>query len=132
MYVRALEFDCWKEGVGIEKKKANPSIDEVEEAINSIDGTECQGVIFFGEGESHLAVGGGASGRYVVYYSSESGEIVTLLSGGSNEEVFTLLIGGQEGIYPGNVIVDLQKVLIAVRAFSAAGKLDSKLQWRKS
>jgi hypothetical protein len=131
MYVKALEYDCWKGAVKIDKKRNHPSIEEIKNSINSIDGVECQGVILFGKEENDLAVGGGAHGKYVVYYSSANGEIFTLLSDGASEDVCTLLVGGQEGRYRGNIVVNLESVLTAVRTFTKTGKLDSKLKWLK-
>jgi hypothetical protein len=47
------------------------------------------------------------------------------------DETQKLIVGGQEGIYPAKVCVDLLPCLVAARTFAESRKLDTLLDWQE-
>jgi hypothetical protein len=69
-----------------------------------------------------MAVGGGDSGRYVVYATFDNANFFTLLSLDQSEGKLLLFVAGQEGDYDKEIVVDLQSALTAAKTF-ADGRL---------
>jgi hypothetical protein len=128
MYVSKLNRDArrgWEEEVVV-----NPSWQDIEAAINALDGKLRTVITISGEGEAHMAVGGGDSGQYVVYATFDNANFFTLLSLDQSEGKLLLFVAGQEGDYDKKIVVDLQSALTAAKTFAEDGKIDTTLEWR--
>jgi Immunity protein Imm1 len=80
-------------------------------------------------GESHLTVGGGSSNRYVVYLTFDNLHFLNLLSRDRADKMVTLFVGGQDGPFPDNTVVDLTLALRAAKAFAQTGQPDPSCKW---
>jgi hypothetical protein len=107
----------------------NPSWQVIEAAINALDGKLRTVITISGEGEAHMAVGGGDSGQYVVYATFDNANFFTLLSLDQSEGKLLLDVG-QEGYYDKQIVVDLQSALTAAKTFAEHGRIDTTLEWR--
>jgi hypothetical protein len=103
---------------------------QIEVEINKLDGKHQTLVTLEAEGEIHMAVGGG-KGKYLVYltFDNEHFYYVALPSKMDLEE--TLVVGGQEGVYPAKLCVDKDTALQAAKTFAELGTMDNSLLWKK-
>jgi hypothetical protein len=124
-----MEIEHWEGNDRIDNELVQPSWGDIESAIKRMDGRIYQGIILIDEGGSQLGVGGGANGKYIVYVTLSDEKTFTLQSNAPSTARVKLLIGGQEGEYPGHVIVDLHAVLKAVEVFAKHGRLSKDLSW---
>src|ERR1700694_2166654 len=130
MYTNAIVTDLWS-GVRCEESSImNPSWEDIEIAIKRLDGKHRTIVTIKGEEEAHLTVGGGAGGQYVVYATFDNANYFTLMSNDQSQSKVMLFVGGQEGDYPKNIVVDLHPALAAARTFAEIGQIDRDLAWR--
>ncbi len=83
-------------------------------------------------GEWHLAVGGGSSNRYVVYMTFDNMSFLNLLSRDEADRTVTLFVGGQDGLYPDNTVVDITLALRAAKAFAETGQADPSCKWSQA
>jgi hypothetical protein len=129
MYVSSLATDLWEDARCENDEVSNPSWEDIENAIRDLDGKSRTIVSLQGEDEAHLVVGGGSSGRYLVYATFDNKHFSTLSNGRAASSKMRLYIGGQVGEYADNLIVDIACALSAARCFSEFGQLDPKLAW---
>lgn len=132
MFISALSADEWagvfNQGYTIE----HPSLEQIESAIRMLDGQIRTLVTIEAEDETHMAIGGGSSGQYVVYATFDNQRFATLVasnSRSSSNRAVVLVAGGQSGDYPERHCVDIEAALRAARAFAVNGSLDSDSTW---
>ena len=130
MYAKALWTDYWRGTACDGDQIAHPSVEDIEVAITRLDGKYRTIVTIKGDEDAHLAVGGGASGQYVVYATFDNKRFSTLMSAEPSDSQTLLLVGGQQGDYPRNIVVDLPIALAAAKAFAETGQIDPGLRWR--
>ena len=131
MFASVLYADRWDGVIDKGTEIKSPSVADIERAVHTLDGEEYTLVTVEAEGETHLAVGGGIAGRYVVYATFDNMTFHNLLGPGDKSDTVYLTAGGQEGDYPGNSIVDLETALAAALTFAESGKLDPRLTWEE-
>ena len=102
----------------------------VETAIRELDGHRRTLVTLETDGESHMAIGGGA-GKYLVYVTLDNENFSYLINPTKLGNSETLVIGGQEGIYPGKWCVDLAITLRAAQSFVELGSIDKSVIWER-
>jgi len=110
----------------------NPSWEDIDAAIRKLYGEKCTIVRLQGKGEAHMAIGGGANGRYIVYATFNNEEFFNLVSDDKTIGSVLLFISGQEGVFPTETVVDVDLVYKTVKTFVEIGKLESDLQWKTS
>jgi Immunity protein Imm1 len=125
---RKISGDLWVGNDSREWKVLRASHNDVDEAIEQLDGKRKTMVIVHGEGEKQLVVGGGAGG-YVVYVSFNDDKFWNLASKTPKEGKALLFIGGQEGEYPGSTIVTKEQARAAAHVFMDAEALDPAQKW---
>ena len=76
-----------------------------------------------------MTVGGGAEGRYLVCASFDNDKFHSLVGVGDPSQTVTLVVGGQEGDYPADTIVDREATLAVAKTFAESGKLDPRFEW---
>jgi hypothetical protein len=101
---------------------------EIEAAIRAMDGQGKTLVTLETEGETHMAIGGGAD-QYLVYVTLDNENFNYLMNLTQSDRAETLVVGGQEGIYPAKWCVDLTTALKAAQAFAEFGAIDKTLIW---
>ena len=120
-------------GVRVNKHTVpTPSLEQVEAAVRRLDNHRFND-LYLEPGQDEaiwLCVGGGA-GRYLLSGAVSHQRFPTLLDPARPvEPAEPLVVGGQEGTYPGNQIHDLDTALRVVRAFWSTGRFeDSVLLW---
>ena len=80
-----------------------------------------------------LTVGGG-NGKFVVFLTNGN-DFYTLLSLNKGDDVaaaIPLTIGGQEGEYPPDEVVDERSAMECALTYLKTGKRDQRYNWRRS
>jgi hypothetical protein len=106
------------------KELANPSWEDVEQAIKALDGKARNDVYLSPDPavpETFLCVGGG-NGEYVVSGSVEGERFPTVVVPGGSDELVSLIVGGQLSEFPRRFIVDLNAALTAAKSFLESGR----------
>jgi len=131
MFVSDLSVEKWvgnrNEGEFIE----NPDWSQIEAAIRELDGKSQTLVTLGADEETYMTIGGGESGKYVVSVTFDNISFHSLVDLSKPDETEKLAVGGQEGIYPSKICVDLLPCLVAARTFAESGKLDTLLAWQE-
>ncbi len=131
MYVVEMFADSWE---GIEQSGTillHPSWEDIDVAIRKLNGEKYTIVRLQGQDEAYMAIGGGAHGRYIVYATFNNEEFFNLVSDDKTIGSVLLFIGGHEGDFPMETVVDVDLVFKAVTTFVEFGELESSLQWKK-
>lgn len=106
-----------------------PSWQQVEDAIRSLDGSDRTGVTFGADGEvPHMAVGGGTDEKYVAYVAHDN-EVFHQLAGQSGSGKVTMVVCGQCADYDATECAALPAVLKAAKWFYETGDLEPSLRW---
>lgn len=133
MYVQSLTFDDWNGLYDLGSDVASPSLELIQSRIRALDGSRFTLVVLAAEGEAHIAIGGGALQRYIVYATYDGQRFgvarATSQSAGRGSPV-QLIVGGQQGEYSAELTVSLEEALVAASAFAVEGKLDPSLIWK--
>ena len=103
-------------------------LDDLDHALQRLDGNTHTLVILEGEGEAHLAVGGGG-GRYVVYATFDNVAFWNLVDPGATTGSLIVNAGGQEGDYAVRQVVDLTHARAAAHGFFSRRELDPDQMW---
>ncbi len=103
---------------------------EIETAIKELDGHRKTLVTLETDGETHMALGGGG-GKYLVYVTFDNEKFSYLINSTKSDRSETLVVGGQEGIYPGKWCVDLTLALKVAKSFSEFGEIDKSVVWER-
>ncbi|MCA1991367.1 MAG: hypothetical protein LDL41_04860 [Coleofasciculus sp. S288] len=131
MLMSYLEVEKWvgnrNEGELIE----NLDWSQIETAIRQLDGKSKTLVTLGADDETYMTIGGGESGKYVVSVTFDNIDFHNLVDLSKPNETEKLVVGGQEGIYPAKMCVDLLHCLLAARTFAELGKLDPLLSWEE-
>jgi hypothetical protein len=128
MFVNALTKDNWKGARDTPEQIKSPSWNDIETAIRALDGGRRTVVVLEGE-RAHLTVGGGSEGRYMVCATVDSAELLTLSLSNEGHSKVTLHVGGQDGEYQDNFVVDTATVMMVAKIFAESGRLDSTVLW---
>lgn len=110
---------------------ANPNWNQIESAIRELDGNTKTLVTLGEDDENYITIGGGNGGKYIVSVTFDNLEFHNLVDLSKPPQTETLVVGGQEGIYPAKMCVDLLRCLLAARTFAESKKLDSLLSWER-
>jgi Immunity protein Imm1 len=103
---------------------------EVETAIRDLDGHHRTLVTLETEGEAHMSIGGGG-GKYFVYLTFDNENFNYLVNLSNSDRHETLVIGGQEGIYPAKSCVDITTTLKAAKIFAELGTMERSISWER-
>jgi Immunity protein Imm1 len=101
---------------------------EVETAIRELDGHHRTLVTLETESETHMSIGGG-NGKYFVYTTFDNENFNYLVNRSNSDKTETLVIGGQEGLYPARSCVDLTTTIKAAKVFAELGIIEKSLEW---
>jgi hypothetical protein len=130
MPVEQMTVDLW---CGVKCKQElvrNPSVEQFESALRSLDGNKRTLLCLESATGPQLVVGGG-DGGYVVYLAFSDAEFWNLLSEIESDERVLVTAGGQQGDYPLGQVVDRQRAYQAGIAFLRHGGLAENLKWKK-
>jgi hypothetical protein len=132
MFAKILSTDLWGGPTDVgDADVSAPSWNQIETAIRALDGKRRTMVILGGDGESHLAIGGGSSNCFVVYMTFDNMHFFNLLSRDRADKTATLFVGGQHSQFPDNTVVDIALALRAAKTFAETGQPDPSCMWSK-
>lgn len=125
----------WSSIVCDPEELADPSWEDVEQAIKALDG-EVRNDLYLAQGlgdpETFLCVGGG-NGKYLVSGSVEGKRFPTVVIPDGSDEIVSLIVGGQLSEFPRRFIVDLNTALTAAKAFFESGRFgEGDVVWEDS
>lgn len=123
-----IHGDCWDGIDNTEWHVLSASAEDLDQALDRLDARTYTMLTIAGDGEQHLAIGGGG-GRYVVYATFDNERFWNLLRSEPVDGVELVTAGGQEGEYPAMQVVTLSQARAAGRVFLDAGKLDPDQEW---
>jgi hypothetical protein len=134
--IALLRLSNWTRGRRSDREVSDPSLADVRDAIDALDGQERNDVYLVATATAptpYLCVGGGA-GRYLVTGVAAEDRFPTLVDpDGSAEPEVLLRVGGQDGAYPGNWIHTLETAMRAAEHFWETGQFGGAgLTWRDS
>jgi len=122
----------WFDRTRSDTEITKPAWEQVEVAIRRLDNDRWNDVYLYPESsdpETYLCVGGGAD-RYLVSGSIGNEVFPTVIDpANSDTKEVPLVVGGQEGLYPANWIVDLTTALRACKAYYELGHLGGDITW---
>lgn len=127
-YAKTLTFDRWNDADCDESVIEKPVEADLREAVDRLDQRIHTVAIVGGEGEAHLAIGGG-SGGYVVYATYDNVTFYNLMNRASGDKSRTVVVGGQAGDYPAHQVVTRSLALLAATRFLTTGQLGDDLGW---
>ena len=111
----------------------DPPWESVAEAIRRLNNADRNDVYLQprrDDPETYLCIGGG-NGKYVLTGSVNNETFPTLVVGGVDAEPqVCLVVGGQEGRYPANWVVDIDVALAAARSFWENAAFQPDLNWQ--
>ena len=131
MFASELSADRWVGDDDVGTEIQSPTLANIERAVHKLDGEEYTSVTLGAEGETHFAIAGGSADRYIVYATFDNMTFHNLCGPGDKSDTVYLTVGGQEGDYPGNTIVDRETALAAAKTFAESGELDPRFTWEK-
>ncbi len=128
MFIAQFSVEDW---IGSQNKgcvQQAHSWHEIESAIRELDGHHKTLVTLETNGETHMAVGGGR-GKYVVYVTFDNESFHYLADPSKSDTEESVIVGGQEGLYPANSCVDLNTTLKAAKTFAELGAMEKSVIW---
>ncbi|MGB5961752.1 MAG: hypothetical protein WBG73_13880, partial [Coleofasciculaceae cyanobacterium] len=96
-----------------------------------LDGKNKTLVTLGADEDTYMTIGGGESQKFVVSVTFDNISFHNLVDLSKPNGTEKLIVGGQEGIYPAKMCVDLLSCLLSARTFAKSGKLDSLLSWQE-
>ncbi|GAB4185424.1 MAG: hypothetical protein Fur006_23900 [Coleofasciculaceae cyanobacterium] len=131
MVVSDLSVEKWVGNRNEGKFIENHDWSQSEAAIRELNG-KSKTLVTLGVGdETYMTIGGGEAGKYVVSVTFDNVSFHNLVDLSKPDSTEKLVIGGQEGIYPAKMCIDLLRCLLATRTFAESGKLDELLCWQE-
>ncbi|MEH2254375.1 Imm1 family immunity protein [Nostoc sp.] len=103
---------------------------EIEAAIKELDGQRKTLVTLETQGETHMAIGGGIQ-KYVVYVTFDNENFYYLVDLSKSNTDETVIVGGQEGVYPAKSCIDLNTTLKAAKTFAELGIMEESVIWKQ-
>ncbi len=110
----------------------NPSIDQIIESINSLDGDKHSYIMLCPEEDSEemLVVGGGENNEYICLYYN--GDEYSLINPNEKSDEKVEIFMGQTSIRKKYELMDIERVLLAVKTFAESGEMENSLNWKKN
>lgn len=75
-----------------------------------------------------MAIGGRSQNRYIAYVTLDNEEFFNLVFDSNAKGSVLLFIGGQEGKYPAETLVDVELGMKAAKVFVERGEIEPNLQ----
>lgn len=131
MFVAGLSIEKWVSNKNESEFIEKPSWNQIESAIRELDGKNKTLVTLGVNEDTYMMIEGGESRKYVVSVTFDNLSFHNLVALSKSDTTEKLVVGGQEGIYPAKICVDLLPCLLAARTFTEAGELDPLVSWQE-
>ena len=129
MLISDMTTEKWIDNKNESKLIKNPNWQQIQTAINELDGQSKTLVTIAIDDEQYLTIGGGKLGKYVVCLTFDNMTFYHLINTGKKTEIQKLIIGGQLGAYPDKICVDFASVILATKTFVNTGERCGSLLW---
>ena len=130
MFISKFSVEDWQGNQNKGSVQVAKNWQQIQEAIEQLDGRRRTLVTLETGGEAHMAIGGGAT-QYFIYLTFDNEEFyyVVNLTGLDVEE--RLIVGGQEGIYPSKFCVGKDIAMKVAKTFAELGVMDKSMTWQQ-
>jgi hypothetical protein len=109
----------------------NPTWDVVEAALRSLDGQERDGIVLQRDNQSYMGISGGEDNQCaIIGYLEGFGEYVCA-SGVEDGPAQDVAVAGDYNSFESKHVIELEKALLAAKAFFERGVLSEQLKWEK-
>ncbi len=130
MFISKFSSEKWQNNQNNEVLHPAQNWQEIEKVIRELDGKHRTLVTLETDGEAHLAIGGGPD-KFIVYLTFDN-EVFYYLCGFAKSNLEeTLVVGGQEGLYPAKFCVEIDLILQVAKIFAEFGAMDQTVVWEK-
>lgn len=130
MFVSEFSVEDWQ---GIQNKGSVQPVKEwqqIEVAIDQLDGNHRTLVTLETEGETHMAIGGG-KGKYLVYLTFDNEQFHYAVEPSNPNGDESLVVGGQEGVYPAKLCVNKDIAMKTAKTFAELGAMEKSVTWER-
>lgn len=131
MSISYLEWDEWSQVIDRGSRIPDPSWEDVDEAILSLDGAVYTVVKFGWNEDCYMTVAGGSDGLYLEFVTTDGTSFAHLVDRSKADELVQLDIGGQPGDYPLNRCISLDVARHAAKVYFETGNLTSEDTWEQ-
>lgn len=130
MFISKFSSEDWQNNQNNEVVHPAKNWQEIEKVIRELDGKHRTLVTLETDGEAHLAIGGGPD-KFIVYLTFDN-EVFYYLCGFAKSNLEeSLIVGGQEGLYPAKFCVEIDLILQVAKTFAEFGTMDQTVVWEK-
>lgn len=130
MFISKFSSEDWQNNQNTEVLHPAKNWQEIEKVIRELDGKHRTLVTLETDGEAHLAIGGGPD-KFIVYLTFDN-EVFYYLCGFAKSNLEeSLIVGGQEGLYPTKFCVEIDLILQVAKTFAEFGTMDQTVVWEK-
>jgi hypothetical protein len=130
MFISKFSSEDWQNNQNNEVVHPAQNWQEIEKVIRELDGKHRTLVTLETDGEAHLAIGGGPD-KFIVYLTFDN-EVFYYLCGFAKSNLEeSLVVGGQEGLYPAKFCVEIDLILQVAKTFAEFGAMDQTVVWEK-
>jgi hypothetical protein len=130
MFISKFSSEDWQNNQNNEVVHLAQNWQEIEKVIRELDGKHRTLVTLETDGEAHLAIGGGPD-KFIVYLTFDN-EVFYYLCGFAKSNLEeSLIVGGQEGLYPAKFCVEIDLILQVAKTFAEFGTMDQTVVWEK-
>jgi len=130
MFISKFSVEDWQGNQNKSSVQLARNWQEIAAAINQLNGQYKTLVTLETDGETHMAIGGG-DGRYVVYLTFDNDRFYYLVDPSKSNLEETLIVGGQEGVYPSKLCIDIDTTLKAAKTFVEFGSMEKSTVWEQ-
>ena len=130
MFISKFSSEDWQNNQNNEVVHPAKNWQEIEKVIRELDGKHRTLVTLETDGEAHLAIGGGPD-KFIVYLTFDN-EVFYYLCGFAKSNLEeSLIVGGQEGLYPAKFCVEIDLILQVAKTFAEFGTMNQTVVWEK-
>ena len=130
MFISKFSSKDWQNNQNNEVLHPAKNWQEIEKVIKELDGKHRTLVTLETDGEAHLAIGGGPD-KFIVYLTFDNEVFYHLLNFAKSNLEETLVVGGQEGLYPAKFCVEIDLIVQVAKKFAEFGTMDQTVVWEK-
>jgi Immunity protein Imm1 len=134
MYVTRLDADDWTANSQQDVVTERPELAQIEQALRGLDGERHTLVVLGANETTYMGIGGGTEGHFVVFINYNDEEFYSLKNSDptiSEEESFTLTIGGRRDEYLARQCIGREEMLRAALCFATDGSREPSLSWER-
>jgi hypothetical protein len=130
MFISKFSVENWQGNLNKGSVQLVKNWQQIETAIHQLDGDRRTLVTLETEGETHMAIGGGKD-KYLVYLTFDNEKFYQVIEPSSPDVEQSLVVGGQEGIYPAKFCVDKNTAIKAAKTFAELGVIEKSVTWER-